>query len=223
MGSPSSGPTPSPSSFPTSGPTASPTTSPTPGPSSTPTAVPTSGPTAGPTASGLPECFEGPFVKVGCGESPVLISSFDDNANSVNIQRSVAAGITVSYYPLNSDTLTSVTLESDDQSISPKCTEGLAYITVNYSGCDYEVVVPCNESDLCSILADRRLHDEAFKHDIVHDSDDEDVPYCLSKDYPCEGEEDNMVYVCHYSARQGYQTFCVPEADSDILRFYPND
>jgi len=73
------------------------------------------------------------------------------------------------------------------------------------------------------VQQDRRMHEEAFKHDTVHDEDDEDVPYCLSKDYPCEGEEDNMVYVCHYSARQGYQTFCVPEADSDILRFYPHD
>ena len=32
-----------------------------------------------------------------------------------------------------------------------------------------------------------------------------------------------MVYVCHYSSRKGYQTFCVPEGDSDILRFYAHD
>jgi hypothetical protein len=32
-----------------------------------------------------------------------------------------------------------------------------------------------------------------------------------------------MVYACHYSARHGYQTFCVPEPDSDILGFYPKD
>jgi hypothetical protein len=32
-----------------------------------------------------------------------------------------------------------------------------------------------------------------------------------------------MVYACHYSARHGYQTFCVPELDSDILGFYPKD
>jgi hypothetical protein len=51
----------------------------------------------------------------------------------------------------------------------------------------------------------------------------EDLPYCLSEDFPCEGDESNMVYVCHYSARKGYQTFCVPETDSDILRFYAND
>jgi hypothetical protein len=32
-----------------------------------------------------------------------------------------------------------------------------------------------------------------------------------------------MVHVCHYSARLGYQTFCIPEADSEVLRFYKND
>jgi len=46
--------------------------------------------------------------------------------------------------------------------------------------------------------------------------------YCSAYDYPC-GDADSMVYVCHYSARSGYQTFCVPEADSEILRFFAND
>jgi len=46
--------------------------------------------------------------------------------------------------------------------------------------------------------------------------------YCSAADYPC-GETDVMVYVCHYSARSGYQTFCVPEADSEILRFFAHD
>jgi hypothetical protein len=54
-------------------------------------------------------------------------------------------------------------------------------------------------------------------------TEDDDLPYCLSEDFPCEGDEANMVYVCHYSARKGYQTFCVPETDSDVLRFYAND
>ena len=53
--------------------------------------------------------------------------------------------------------------------------------------------------------------------------DEEDVPYCVSEDFPCEGDGEDMVYVCHYSARKGYQTFCIPESDSDILRFYPSD
>jgi hypothetical protein len=53
--------------------------------------------------------------------------------------------------------------------------------------------------------------------------DDEDEPYCVHEDYPCEGDEESMVYVCHYSTRAGYQTFCIPETDSDIMRFYSND
>jgi hypothetical protein len=69
----------------------------------------------------------------------------------------------------------------------------------------------------------RRL-DESMKSAVGEPSTNpDDMPYCVSEDFPCEGEEANMVYVCHYSARKGYQTFCVPEADSDILRFYAHD
>ena len=46
--------------------------------------------------------------------------------------------------------------------------------------------------------------------------------FCAFEDFPC-GETDNMVYTCHYSALDGYRTFCVPEPDSDILGFYPKD
>jgi hypothetical protein len=46
--------------------------------------------------------------------------------------------------------------------------------------------------------------------------------YCLSEDFPCQGGN-NLVHVCHYSTRRGYQTFCIPEPDSEILRFYSND
>lgn len=46
--------------------------------------------------------------------------------------------------------------------------------------------------------------------------------YCLSEHFPCDGGDD-YVYVCHYSARLGYRTFCIPEADSEVLRFYAND
>jgi hypothetical protein len=49
-----------------------------------------------------------------------------------------------------------------------------------------------------------------------------DSHFCTATDYPC-GDDDSKVYVCHYSARQGYQTFCVPEQDSDIMSFYPKD
>ena len=80
---------------------------------------------------------------------------------------------------------------------------------------------------------ERRLDDSSFKEAFTAEDmvagvnepseNDEDIPYCVSEDYPCEGEGNDMVYVCHYSARKGYQTFCIPESDSDILRFYPND
>jgi hypothetical protein len=51
------------------------------------------------------------------------------------------------------------------------------------------------------------------------DGDDEG-PYCSSKDFPCNGE--NNVYICHYNPHLGYQTFCVPEEESDIVKFYAN-
>jgi hypothetical protein len=46
--------------------------------------------------------------------------------------------------------------------------------------------------------------------------------YCSAEDFPCKGGDGN-VHVCHYDARRGYQTFCLPEADSEVLRFYSND
>jgi len=52
---------------------------------------------------------------------------------------------------------------------------------------------------------------------------DDDGYYCSAEDFPCEGEGEDTVYVCHYSARTGYQTFCIPEEDSEVLRFYKND
>jgi hypothetical protein len=50
----------------------------------------------------------------------------------------------------------------------------------------------------------------------------EDGHFCAPADYPC-GENGDLVHVCHYSSKDGYQTFCVPEADSDVLSFYPKD
>jgi hypothetical protein len=106
-----------------------------------------------------------------------------------------------------------------------KCTNGVSEVTVtvtrNGTDCPYIVHVPCTV-DMCN---ERRMNEESFQHGTVDEpsEDMEDVPYCVSEDFPCDGEEENMVYVCHYSTRQGYQTFCVPEADSDILRFYPHD
>jgi hypothetical protein len=58
--------------------------------------------------------------------------------------------------------------------------------------------------------------------DVSDKNDLGDAHFCTSEDYPC-GDDDSKVYVCHYSARHGYQTFCVPEQDSDIMSFYPKD
>jgi len=50
---------------------------------------------------------------------------------------------------------------------------------------------------------------------------DAEKPYCVAKDFPCEGK--NMVYICHYSPYQGYETLCVHESKTDILAYYEND
>jgi len=92
--------------------------------------------------------------------------------------------------------------------------------------CAHVYLLPCLESRCDNarrlndgIPAGNKLEWKADESAAEHD----DMPYCLSEDFPCEGEETNMVYVCHYSNRKGYQTFCVPEGDSDILRFYAHD
>ena len=55
------------------------------------------------------------------------------------------------------------------------------------------------------------------------DADDEDGRgYCRSEDFPC-GKEEGMVNVCHYSITSGYQTYCLKEQDSDLVRTYPDD
>lgn len=53
-------------------------------------------------------------------------------------------------------------------------------------------------------------------------TEDGERHFCQSEDYPC-GDELDMVYVCHYSAKDGFQTFCVHEPDSDIMGYYPKD
>ena len=56
-------------------------------------------------------------------------------------------------------------------------------------------------------------------------NEDDSFFYCQSTDYPCggEGPDSMMVHVCHYSTRLGYKTYCIPERDSEVLRFYGND
>jgi hypothetical protein len=64
---------------------------------------------------------------------------------------------------------------------------------------------------------------KAFEELTGHaDENDAEDHFCVVEDYPC-GADLDKVHVCHYSARDGYKTFCVPESDSDALRFYPKD
>jgi hypothetical protein len=183
----------------------------------------------------MPECFEEPVVTYytgsGCDEDlvPIKIVTMPDDgvvtfqgigAQTVTFRHS---SNTVQTVELTAESYSNVVLEgscSGDPSVS-------VVQTTTAAGCTYDVAVPCSVDDMCnSPTSDgRRMHEESFKHDSVHESEEdlEDAPYCLSEDFPCEGEEDNMVYVCHYIPRQGYQTFCVPEADSVILGFYLND
>jgi hypothetical protein len=70
-----------------------------------------------------------------------------------------------------------------------------------------------------------RRNEEVLEGDSLPSPTDETAEdgkyYCSATDYPCEGQ--GMVHVCHYSTRMGYQTFCIPEADSEVLRFYKSD
>jgi hypothetical protein len=76
--------------------------------------------------------------------------------------------------------------------------------------------------------------DSAQRRDLEHVVLDQTLPvsepdmnakdggfYCSTEDFPCQGA--GNVHVCHYDARRGYQTFCLPEADTEVLRFYSND
>jgi hypothetical protein len=115
----------------------------------------------------------------------------------------------------NADGVADVWIYTDSDSSTISC----AY---DGNNCGYHYEIPCN----CPSSRKRGLDElEAFKSPAVNEPSvyDEDIPYCVSEDFPCEGEGSDLVFVCHYSARKGYQTFCIPETDSDILRFYPND
>jgi len=56
----------------------------------------------------------------------------------------------------------------------------------------------------------------------INGDDEDGRGYCRSEDFPC-GEDAGMVNVCHYSITSGYQTYCLKEQDSDLVRTYPDD
>ena len=91
--------------------------------------------------------------------------------------------------------------------------------------CSFVYTVPCSSDVMCD--GARRLDtpdtnatpsiSEGFTR--AEKEFEEDPPYCVHKDFPCKGEEEHMVHVCYHSSQFGYQTFCIPEIDSDVLRF----
>jgi len=104
--------------------------------------------------------------------------------------------------------------------------------------CSYVYKIPCSTNIMCDDIRVRQLNGigdqlgqdgnenilrgfmtEEMKAAGEPDEDSVDAPFCAHNDYPCKGDEEKMVYVCHYSPQKGYQTFCIPEIDSDILQF----
>ncbi|KAL3920133.1 MAG: hypothetical protein SGILL_003414 [Bacillariaceae sp.] len=129
------------------------------------------------------------------------------------------------------DGIATVTLFADNSSHGNSANPNQRCKDVGANTCHVVYQLPCGEGESagnpCSETA-RKLGAsiEGFvTHDVNSDAgeDGEDGPYCLNQDFPCTGDEANMAYVCHYSTRGGYQTFCIPEVDSDIMRFYAND
>eukprot|EP00797_Seminavis_robusta_P002216 Sro1135_g245050.2 (390) ;mRNA; r:17034-18203 len=75
----------------------------------------------------------------------------------------------------------------------------------------------------CSGLSQRRLGGGGARNKKEREKQPSDGPYCQSNDFPCDGGDD-MVYICHYSGRlRGHKTICIPERDSEILRYYTQD
>jgi len=101
-------------------------------------------------------------------------------------------------------------------------TEIEVIISYEDGSCSFEYQLPCTEDVVICGDSDtnRKLENNVAVEANIDEG--EDAPYCAHKDYPCEGDEESMVYVCHYSSRAGYQTFCMPEMDSDVIRFNRN-
>jgi hypothetical protein len=68
----------------------------------------------------------------------------------------------------------------------------------------------------------RVAREDAIPVDLHQEKKTNQDHFCSSVDYPC-GDKSDMVHVCHYSTRDGYQTYCVPESDSDVIAYVPKD
>merc|ERR1712048_861895 len=69
-------------------------------------------------------------------------------------------------------------------------------------------------------LVQKQKQEEAVKQE--KQQSNSSTKLCSAKEYPC-GLFDDMVQVCHYSTKRGYQTSCVSETDAEVLAFYPDD
>ncbi|KAL3923050.1 MAG: hypothetical protein SGILL_001872 [Bacillariaceae sp.] len=165
------------------------------------------------------------------GSDAIIEVEYDDGTG-VQCQ-SLGAGQLISSGGQHLDTLeatcvdgvATVTLFSDNNSNS-HAANGKTCHDNGQNTCHVVYTLPCegdNGANPCDAENARKLGGPIQPLNAESDNIDEDGPYCLNKNSPCTGDEANMVYVCHYSSRGGYQTFCIPEADSDIMRFYSND
>jgi hypothetical protein len=165
----------------------------------------------------LSETFS-PYVQ----ESVSVLYSRSGGTEDCTTLHKVASGLIAGDFiaTCDADGVAKVSIYTDADSDT-----GLCKYT-GYGSCGYHYVIPCKQDLLCPSSGQRGLDEmEAFRTPAANEPsvDDEDIPYCVTEDFPCEGEGSDLVFVCHYSARKGYETFCIPETDSDILRFYPND
>eukprot|EP00977_Amphora_coffeiformis_P006613 scaffold1428_cov159-Amphora_coffeaeformis.AAC.3 len=56
----------------------------------------------------------------------------------------------------------------------------------------------------------------------IRSSSTEGSYFCSADEFGCDDGPDH-VNICHYTSRIGYRTYCVPAADSDLVRFYSTD
>jgi len=193
----------------------------------------------------LPDCFNGPFIRdttgSGCQDDfvPVILIPNDRNDNDASsVQFRVSGTQTVTFTHSSGIEITeSIGSMDSDLVLNAQCSGDPSVSTIHSTihsmagSCTYDVIMPCSSHLMCESQpgeGGRRMNenDEGFKPEPIPDDGDEeqeDVPYCLAEEFPCEGEEEKMVHICHYIPRQGYQTFCVPEVDTVILEFYPHD
>jgi len=138
----------------------------------------------------------------------------------------------VNLWVMECETQDPVYLTNNDDAEVPECCHAPENCKVVQYTFKLPCIDPCPETntrrlvDAHSLISEKKAEVAStaeFEELTGHaDPSDVDDHFCVIEDYPC-GPSLDKVHVCHYSARDGYKTFCVPEADSDALRFYPKD